>query len=64
MNATIERSHAHPKADAHCRECRGSGYVLNYLDPLDPYPSTGVCRCVLRKIEQEGRQPLRHGRRV
>ena len=56
MNATIERRQArHPKAAPNCRECRGGGYTLRYLDPLDPAPSTGVCRCVLRRIEEEQR---------
>lgn len=62
MLATHNRTH--PKADPRCRECRGSGYTLNYLDPLDPAPSTGVCRCVLKRIEQDGRPATRHGRRV
>lgn len=62
MIATQDRTH--PKADARCCECRGTGYVLRYLDPLEPAPSTGVCRCVLNRIEQEGRRPLRHGRPV
>ena len=56
MNATLERRQTrHPKAAADCRECRGSGYVLQYLDHLDPAPSTTICRCVLRKIEGEQR---------
>ena len=63
MNTTIERRQArHPKADINCPECRGGGYTLRYLDPLDPVPSTGVCRCVLKRIEGEQRGTGRRGR--
>lgn len=63
MIATHTHNRTHPKSDRNCRECRGSGYTLNYLDPLDPAPSTGVCRCVLKRLESDRAQgTLRHGR--
>ena len=58
MNKTNERRQArHPAAEG-----RGGGYTLRYLDPLDPVPSTGVCRCVLKRIEGEQRGTGRRGR--
>lgn len=60
---TLTQDRTHPKADPRCCECRGTGYVLRYLDLLDPAPSTTICRCVLRRLESDRAQgPLRHGR--
>lgn len=60
---TMTERRNHPQADRDCGDCKGSGYAVSRLDPLDANPQTEVCDCVLRRLEQgQERRPTRHGR--